>query len=125
MEKKFCQGTEEKIIKLLIDKYEKSETNRVFLYRQECSDIQLSEQEAVRTLFLLKEDGLFDVVKKPTGNDFSTCWTLDLKPRCVHYFEEKSKERSKELREWLWWGIPTFLSLVALGVSIFFEVSGY
>ena len=116
--KKSYQATEETLIKFLIDKYEKSDTNEVSINKHELPDIGLPEQEVIRTIFLLKEDGMFDITQKSTHNDFSVFWKLALKPRCVHYFEDKSKEQSKELREWLWWGIPTILSIGALVVSI-------
>lgn len=116
--KKSYQATEETLIKFLIDKYEKSDTNEVSINKHELPDIGLPEQEVIRTIFLLKEDGMFDIIQKSTHNDFSVFWKLALKPRCVHYFEDKSKEQSKELREWLWWGIPTALSIGALVVAI-------
>lgn len=116
--RKSYQSTEEKLIKFLIGKYEKSDTNEVSIYQQDVTNIELSEQEVIRTLFLLKEDGMFDIVNKSVHNDFNVFWKLSLKPRCVHYFEDKDKEQSRELKEWLWWGIPTFLSVGALIVAI-------
>ena len=116
--KKSYQATEEKLIKFLIAKYDKSSINEVSISQHELPEIGLSEQEIIRTIFLLKEDGMFDVFHQSPHNDFSVFWKLTLKPRCVHYFEDKSKEQSKELREWLWWGIPTALSIGALVVAI-------
>lgn len=116
--KKSYQATEEKLIKFLISKYEKSDTNEVSINKHELPNIGLPEQEIIRTIFLLKEDGMFDIIQKSTHNDFSVFWKLALKPCCVHYFEDKSKEQRKELKEWLWWGIPTILSIGALIVAI-------
>ena len=116
--KKSYQTIEEKLIKFLINKYEKSDTNEVSIAKKEIPEIGLPEEEIIRTIFLLKEDGMFDIIQKSVHNDFSIFWKLSLKPRCVHYFEEKGKEQSKQLREWLWWGIPTLLSVGALIVAI-------
>lgn len=115
---KSYQATEEKLIKFLVNKYENSDTNEVSINKHELPDIGLSEKEIIRTIFLLKEDGMFEINQKSIHNDLGVFWKLSLKPRCVHYFEDKSKEQSKELREWLWWGIPTLLSIGALVVAI-------
>lgn len=118
MKKKSYQSTEEALIRFLISKYENSNTNEVTISRQELPDIGLSEQEVIRTIFLLKEDGMFNIVKSSPQKNLSMSWSVALKPRCVHYFEEKNKERRRGIREWLWWSIPTILSVGALIVAI-------
>lgn len=66
---KSYQATEEKLIKFLVNKYENSDTNEVSINKRELPDIGLSEKEIIRTIFLLKEDGMFEINQKSTHND--------------------------------------------------------
>ena len=111
-------NTEEKLIKFLNNKFQSSKTNEVSVNRHELPEIDLTEQEVIQSIYLLKEDGLIDIVQKSTHDDLSVFWKLSLKSDCVHYFENKAKKRNAQIKERVWWGVTTLISVGALVVAI-------
>ena len=109
---------EEKLIKFFNVKLKKSKNNEVSINKHELPEIDLTEQEVIQCVYLLKEDNLLDIVRKSVHDDLSMTCTVSLKSSCVHYFDNKTKERNTRIREWIWWGITTLISIGALVVAI-------
>lgn len=115
---KRIKKNEEKMIAFFNKKFSGSKTNQIAIGQNDLSELELTEQDAVQTIYLLKEDGLIDIVQKSVHDDFSRFWTVSLKSDCVHYFEIKSSARNARVREWFWWGVTTLISIAALIVAI-------
>ena len=111
-------NNEEKLIKFLNNKFQDSKTNEVSVNRHELPDIGLTEQEVIQSIYLLNEDDLLDITHKSVHDDLSMFWKLSLKSSCVYYFENKAKERNARIKEWVWWGVTTLISVGALVVAI-------
>lgn len=109
---------EEKLIKFLVSKLRNSSNNKVSINKHEIDDIGLSEQEIIQSVYLLEKDGLIDVVKKSVHDDLSMTCTVALGAGCVHYFENKRINRNLRIKEWIWWGVTTIISVIALIVSL-------
>ena len=109
---------EEKLVKFLNNKFQNSKTNEVSVKIHELPEIGLTEQEVIQSIYLLNEDDLLDITHKSVHDDLSMFWNLSLKSSCVHYFENKTKERNARIKEWVWWGITTLISVGALVVAI-------
>lgn len=109
---------EEKLVKFLNNKFQNSKTNEVSVNRHELPEIDLTEQEVIQSIYLLNEDNLLDITQKSVHDDLSIFWKLSLKSSCVHYFENKTKERNARIKEWVWWGVTTLISVGALVVAI-------
>lgn len=109
---------EEKLIAFLNQKFCNSKTNQVSIGKGDLPDLKLTEEETVQTLYILREDGLIEFVKKSVHDDFSMFWTVALKSDCVHYFELKRSARKVKAREWIWWGVTSVISVAALIVGI-------
>lgn len=112
---------EERLIEFLNAKYEDSKTNEVSINKHELPDLNLSEKEGSRIIYLLQEERLLTIKKKSVHNDFSISWKVTLSPSCVHYFENKKfnkKEQSRilfnEIRAW----ITLIIAIIALIHSI-------
>lgn len=109
---------EEKLIKFLICKLPNSSNNKVSINRHEIDDIGLSEKEIIQSVYLLEKDGLIDITRKSIHDDLSVTCTVALGTDCVHYFESKRANRNLKIREWVWWGVTTVISIIALIVSL-------
>ena len=114
----------EKLIKYLIHKFETSNTNSIYIYQKELSEIGLSELEVVQTIHLLKEDGLLEIEKISPHNDLSIPCILALKSKCVHYFENKKIINAENRRNWISTYGTAILSIVAIVISIIALIKG-
>lgn len=106
MKKQFTK--EERLIIFFNDKFEKSSNNEISIYCNEIPDLNMSEQEASRTIHLLQEEKLLRIKQKSLHNDFSIPWTIALMPSCIHYFDNKKSDQRtkainffKEFRAWV------------------------
>lgn len=106
MKKKLTK--EEQLIKFLNKEYENSDTNEVSVYKNDVLCLNISEQEASRTIHLLQEGDPLRIRQKSPQNDFSMPWTVALMPSCIHYFDNKKlnkrtkiKNFFKESRAWI------------------------
>lgn len=96
------------LIEYLLKKYEDSTSNEVSIAQSDLPNIPLSPENIIKTIYLLKEDGLLTIVRRPTDDDFSIYWTVALKSPCIDYSENKEsiqKEQKlivfNEIRAWL------------------------
>ena len=109
---------EEKLIKFLNSKFESSNTNTVFIHKNELPQIGLSEQETIRAIHLLKEDEIITDIKMATQNDLSIPCRVSLKSSCVHYFENKKTTDIENRRGWVKSYGTSILSIIAIIISI-------
>lgn len=109
MQKQFSK--EEQLIKFFNKKYEDSKTNEVSINKHELPDLNLSEKEASRTIYLLQEEGLLKIKQKSVHDDFSVFWTVTLNPSCVYYFDNKKSDK-KEQRRLLFNEIRAWITLI-------------
>lgn len=117
MRKKEKLSKEESVLKCILNKYNKSETNSILLYRDDISSLNLEEKEISRIVYLLQEDGLLTITKKSNRNDFSTCWTIALKSPGVRYFEVKEEQTLEKKKDNFRFWIPVIISVIALIVA--------
>ena len=101
-------SNKEILIEYLLKEYEKSTSNEVLIYKSDLPDIPLAPGNIIKTIYLLKEDGLLTIVRRPTDDDFSIPWTVALKSPCIDYFENKELKHKEqkltffnEIRAWI------------------------
>lgn len=99
---------EEQLINLFIQKYKNSDTNTISVNIDDVHYLNISEQEASRTIHLLQEEDFLKIKRKSIHNNFNMSWTIALMPLCVYYFDnKKSNKRAKiinflkEFRAWI------------------------
>lgn len=111
-------NNEEKLIKFLVGKFSASKNNQVSINKHELDIIGLSEKEVIQSVYLLERDGLVDIVRKSIHDDLSMTCTVSLGSNCIHYFENKRANRNLKIKEWVWWGVTTIISVIALIISL-------
>lgn len=101
-------SNKEILIEYLLKEYEKSTSNEVLIYKSDLPNIPLAPGNIIKTIYLLKEDGLLTIVRRPTDDDFSIPWTVALKSPCIDYFENKELKHKEqkltffnEIRAWI------------------------
>ena len=114
----------EKLIKYLIHKFEESNTNSIYIYQKELSEISLSEKEVVQTVQLLKEDGLLEIKKISPNYNLSIPCIVALNSGCVHYFENKKMAGAANRRNWIQSYGAAILSIIAIIISIIALIKG-
>ena len=105
---------EEKLIKFLNNKFQKSETNKVFVCKHELGEIGLSEKEVVQTAMLLQDGDFIHIENRSVHNDLSISMSITLKSSCVHYFDNKKSKSKSSRREWVRTYLPITISILAL-----------
>ena len=108
----------EKLIKFLNGKYTTSNTNTIYIHRNELNEIGLSESETIKTIQLLKTDDLLEINKISIHNDLSIPCIVTLKSACVHYFENKAVINAENRRGWISSYGAVILSAIAIIISI-------
>ena len=113
---------EERLISFFISEFNNSATNEVSISKSDLPELNLSEQEASRYIYLLKEKDCLKIKHKSVHNDFSMSWHIALEPDCINYFENKKETKKEkilrffvELRAW----ITLLISMLAFGLSIY------
>lgn len=109
---------EEILIEFFNHEFENSNTNEVYIYRNNVSDLSMSEPEVARTIHLLDEEKIIIIKNKPVQGDFSIPWTIILKSGCVNYFKIKKEIAINKRNNWIQFWIPVSISIAALTVSI-------
>lgn len=100
------------------NKYENSKTNVVSISQNDLENIEMTEQEIIRTIYVLQEDELINIKEKSVHDDFSRYWTVALKSQCIHYWENKRIRNTSNKRDWIRTYIPITLSIIAIIISI-------
>lgn len=109
---------EEILIRFFQKELESSQTNEIKIGTNNISSIGLTEKEIIQTIFLLQEDDIISIKRKSVHNDFSMYWTIALKSKCVHYFDDKKNKSVAERRERIRTYVPITLSAIAIIISI-------
>lgn len=109
MQKQFSK--EEQLIKFFNEKFENSKTNEVSINKHELPDLNLSEKEASRTIYLLQEEGLLKIKQKSVHDDFSVFGQLHLTLRVFIILIIKSQIK-KEQRRLLFNEIRAWITLI-------------
>ena len=116
------QNIEKQLVKLLLSKYNESKNAEVSITQKDVQNLNLSEKEVVKTIYIMKDKGLLDIGFHSTHDNFSTCWKLTLKRPCIEYFEiqkvNKRNERRKTFNEFRAW-ITLLISILAFCLSIY------
>lgn len=121
--KKKPLANEEKVLQILINKYNDSKTNSVYAYKSDFTSLNMTESEITRSIYLLQEDALLTIIKKSNGDDLSMPWMLSLKSAGVRYFDNKSKNAKTIRREWVRTYLPVTISFIALLKSFSSEIT--
>jgi len=111
-------SNKEILIKFLLEKFEKSTSNKVSINKVDLPDIPLSEKDVIKTIYVLKEDGLLTITQQSPDDDFSIYWTVALKSGCIDYFKIKEESKIEKRNNWIQFWIPVSVSIAALVVSI-------
>lgn len=109
---------EEKLIMFLNQKFQSAKTNKVSIYKQDLSSIGLTEQETIRTVCLLEQDGIIEIVRMSASNDLCMPCSVNINSSCIHYFENKEDTATSEFREKVQTYVPNILSVIAIVISI-------
>lgn len=110
--------TEEKLIKFLNNKFKTAKTNKISINKYELSQIGLSEQEVIKSVYVLHQDKILEIKRMSIHNDLSTACEVLLCSECIHYFENRRKTLVDNRRNWVQTYIPNILSIIAVGISI-------
>lgn len=110
--------TEEKLIMFLNNKFKASKNDKISINRNDLTEIELSEQEIIQSVYLLEADGLLEIIRKSVHDDLSMPCVLALKPSCIRYFENMKRSKIISKREWVRTYIPIALSAMAIILSI-------
>ncbi len=92
---------EEILIKFLINKFGDSKTNTVSISKNDLNQMTLTEQEVIKTIYLLQEEDLLEIKEKSVHDDLSRYWTVALKFSCIHYFNNKKDKSVANRRKWI------------------------
>ena len=109
---------EEHLIQFFITEFNNSKTNEISISKADLSNINLSEQEITRYIHLMQQEGLIEIKRKSTHNDFSISWQIALDSKCVHYFENKQTMQKQNRNNWIQFWIPVTISIAAIITAI-------
>lgn len=113
----------EKVITLLINKFNDSKNNEVAVSQNDLDNIDLTEQEIIQCLYLLQSDNFLIIKAKSVHDDFSRFWTVEFNSACIFYYENKKRNKISNKREWIRTYIPITISLIALIKSFLPEIT--
>ena len=107
-------NNKEKVIQLLINEYNNSNSNPIKIDRTDIGILQIPEQEICKTLLTLSEDGVIIAKPRSPHKDFSLYWEITIKSECLEYFNNKIANK----RDWIKTYIPIIISSLSLVISI-------
>lgn len=118
----------ENVIQLLITEYNKGSSNPIKLYKSDIGGLDIPEDEIIKILFTLHEDGLIIANPKSPHKDFSIFWEITITSKCLNYFHTLKQSRVTNRREWVRTYIPitlSTLSLIISAISLLLAFSNY
>lgn len=107
-------NNKEKVIQLLINEFNNSNSNPIKIDRNDIGVLQISEKEIIKILNTLHEDGLIIAKPRSPHKDFSLYWEITVRTECLEYFNNKKRAKTTNRRDW----IKTYISVFALIISI-------
>ncbi len=111
-------NNKEKVIQLLINEYNNSNSNPIKIDRTDIGILQIPEQEICKTLLTLSEDGVIIAKPRSPHKDFSLYWEITIKSECLEYFNNKKQAKIANKRDWIKTYIPIIISSLSLVISI-------
>lgn len=108
----------EKVIQLLIDEYNNSNSNPIQIDKNDIGVLQIPEKEIIKILNTLHEDGLIIAKPRSPHKDFSLYWEITVKSECLEYFNNKKQVKIANKRDWIKTYIPIIISSLSLIISI-------
>ena len=107
-------NNKEKVIQLLINEFNNSNSNPIKIEKNDISVLQIPEKEIIKILNTLHEDDLIVAKPKSPHKDFSLYWEITVRTECLEYFNNKKRAKTTNRRDW----IRTYISVFALIISI-------
>lgn len=107
-------NNKEKVIQLLINEFNNSNSNPIKIDRNDIGVLQIPEKEIIKILNTLHEDGLIIAKPRSPHKDFSLYWEITVRTECLEYFNNKKRAKTTNRRDW----IRTYISVFALIISI-------
>lgn len=107
-------NNKEKVIQLLINEFNNSNSNPIKIDRNDIGVLQIPEKEIIKILNTLHEDGLIIAKPRSSHKDFSLYWEITVRTECLEYFNNKKRAKTTNRRNW----IRTYISVFALIISI-------
>ena len=107
-------NNKEKVIQLLINEFNSSNSNPIKIDRNDIGVLQIPEKEIIKILNTLHEDGLIIAKPRSPHKDFSLYWEITVRTECLEYFNNKKRAKTTNRRNW----IRTYISVFALIISI-------
>ena len=111
-------NNKEKVIQLLINEFNNSNSNPIQIDRNDIGILQISEKEIIKILNTLHEDGMIIAKPRSPHKDFSLYWEITIKTECLEYFNNKKRAQTTNRRDWIRTYIPIIISSVSLLISI-------
>lgn len=108
----------EKVIQLLINEYNNSNSNPIQIDKNDIGVLQIPEKEIIKILNTLHEDGLIIAKPRSPHKDFSLYWEVTVKSECLEYFNNKKQVKIANKRDWIKTYIPIIISSLSLIISI-------
>lgn len=108
----------EKIVQFLINEYNNNNSNPIKIDKNDISNLNISEEEIIKILNTLHEDGLIIAKPRSPHKDFSLYWEVTIKTECLNYFKNQKITKISNRREWIRTYIPVTISSISLIVSI-------
>ena len=111
-------NNKEKVIQLLINEFNNSNSNPIQIDRNDIGILQIPEKEIIKILNTLHEDGMIIAKPRSPHKDFSLYWEITIKTECLEYFNNKKRAQTTNRRDWIRTYIPIIISSVSLLISI-------
>ncbi len=111
-------NNKEKLIQILNKKFLESTNNSIYLYENNINELNIPEQEAVSILLTMQVDKFIKIIKRPSDNDFSWCWQIEILEPCVNYFDNKKANSSKNRNKLIAFLITTIIAIIGVIVTI-------
>lgn len=99
-------NNKEKVIQLLINEFNNSNSNPIKIDRNDISVLQISEKEIIKILNTLHEDGLIIAKPRSPHKDFSLYWEITVRTKCLEYFNNKKHAKTINRRDWIRTYVP-------------------
>lgn len=111
-------NNKEKVIQLLINEFNSSNSNPIKIDRNDIGVLQIPEKEIIKILNTLHEDGLIIAKPKSPHKDFSLYWEITIRTECLEYFNNKKRAKTTNRRDWIRTYVPITLSIASIIISI-------
>ena len=108
---------EEKVLQFLIDNNLKRKNNVAVINPHDVASIGLSEDDIIKSLYILQTDGCLVITRKSPQDEFDMYWEMNLTSKGRHYFEHKAEEKKEKRNKWIQFWIPVGISALALIIS--------